>query len=334
MVHHLAPKGVAGFVLANGSMSSNQSGEGEIRKTLIEAELVDCMVALTGPALLLDSDSRLPLVPGAWAPAAAARSSSSTRGKLGRMVDRTHRELTDEDIARIADTYHAWADRRGGGRLRRSSRLLQEHGAAARCSRHGHVLTPGRYVGAEPREDDGEPFEDKMKRLVAELREQAGRRRTARCRDHREPEDVGVRRRGAVSNSDERRWQQRLDNFGTALAQLTNACERERYDDLERAGLIKTFEFCFELSWKVLKDLLFYEGHDVKAPRAVIRKSFEVDYIEENDCETLLDALGKRNLLSHTYRNEVAVEAETLIKERYYPVLLRFYRTLDAKRTP
>ena len=76
-----------------------------------------------------------------------------------------------------------------------------------------------------------------------------------------------------MSNSDERRWQQRLDNFGTALAQLTSACERERYDDLERAGLIKTFEFCFELAWNVLKDLLFYEGHDVKVPRAVLRKS-------------------------------------------------------------
>ena len=137
-----------------------------------------------------------------------------------------------------------------------------------------------------------------------------------------------------MSNSDERRWQQRLDNFGTALAQLTNACERERYDDLERAGLIKTFEFCFELSWNVLKDLLFYEGHDVKVPRAVIRKSFEVDYVDENDCETLLDALGKRNLLSHTYLSDVALEAETLIKERYYSVLLRLYRTLDAKRTP
>ncbi|WP_420634332.1 HI0074 family nucleotidyltransferase substrate-binding subunit [Candidatus Palauibacter sp.] len=137
-----------------------------------------------------------------------------------------------------------------------------------------------------------------------------------------------------MSNSDERRWQQRLDNFGTALAQLTNACERERYDDLERAGLIKTFEFCFELSWNVLNDLLFYEGHDVKVPRAVIRKSFEVDYVDESDCETLLDALDKRNLLSHMYRSEVALEAETLIKERYYPVLLRLYRTLDAKRTP
>ena len=137
-----------------------------------------------------------------------------------------------------------------------------------------------------------------------------------------------------MSNSDERRWQQRLDNFGQALAQLTNACERERYDDLERAGLIKTFEFCFELSWNVLKDLLFYEGYDVKAPRAVIRTSFESDYVEEDDCEALLDALDKRNLLSHTYRSEAAREAETLIKDRYHPVLLRLYRTLDAKRTP
>ena len=96
-----------------------------------------------------------------------------------------------------------------------------------------------------------------------------------------------------MSNADERRWQQRLDTFGTALAQLTKACDREGYDYLELAGLIKTFEFSFELSWKVLKDLLFYEGHDVKAPRAVIRKSFEVDYIDESDCETLPRRAGQ-----------------------------------------
>ena len=72
----------------------------------------------------------------------------------------------------------------------------------------------------------------------------------------------------------------------------------------------------------------------MKVPRAAIRKSFEVDYINEDDCETLLDALDKRNLLSHTYWSDVAREAETLIKERYYPVLLRLYRALDAKRTP
>ena len=99
-------------------------------------------------------------------------------------------------------------------------------------------------------------------------------------------------------------------------------------------ALIKTFEFCFELSWNVLKDLLFYEGYDEKVPRAAIRKGFEVDYLDENDCETLLDALDKRNLLSHTYRSDVARDAETLIKERYHPVLLRLHRTLDAKRKP
>ena len=102
-----------------------------------------------------------------------------------------------------------------------------------------------------------------------------------------------------MSNADERRWQQRLDSL--------------------------------ELSWNVLKDLLFYEGYDVMVPRVAIRKSFEVDYIAENDCETLLDALDKRNLLSHTYRSEVAREAETLIKERYHPVLVRLHATLDAK---
>ena len=137
-----------------------------------------------------------------------------------------------------------------------------------------------------------------------------------------------------MSNSDERRWQQRLDTFGTKLGQLTKACERERYDYLELAGLIKTFELSFELSWKVLKDLLFYEGNDVKVPRAVIRKSFEVDCIDENDCETLLDVLDKRDLLSQAYLLDVAQEAKTLIKERYHPVLLRIYQTLDAKRTP
>lgn len=136
-----------------------------------------------------------------------------------------------------------------------------------------------------------------------------------------------------MSNSDKRRWQQRLDTFGTALGQLTSACDRERYDYLELAGLIKTFEFSFELSWKVLKDLLFYGGHDVKTPRAVIRKSFEVDYIDEGDCEILLDALDKRNLLSHAYLLDVAEEAETLIKGSYHPVLLRIHQTLNAKRT-
>ncbi len=135
-----------------------------------------------------------------------------------------------------------------------------------------------------------------------------------------------------MGNSGEQRWHQRLDSYGKALAQLTDACEQEQYNNLELAGLIKTFEFCFGLSWNVLKDLLSCEEHDVRVPRAVIRKSFEVGYLSQDDCETLLDALDKRNLLSHIYLSEVAVEAQDLIKKHYHPVLLRIHRTLEARR--
>ncbi len=170
MVHHLAPAGTAGFVLANGSMSSAQSGEGEIRKALIEAGLVDCMVALPGQ---LFYSTQIPACLWFLARGGGRRDEILfvDARALGRMVDRTHRELTDEDIARIAGTYHAW--RKGGdadgyedvpGFCK--SAPLEE------VRKHGHVLTPGRYVGAPPQEDDGEPFEDKMKRLVAQLREQ------------------------------------------------------------------------------------------------------------------------------------------------------------------
>ena len=169
MVYHLGPTGVAGFVLANGSMSSNQSGEGEIRKNLIEADLVDCMVALPGQ---LFYSTQIPAC--LWFLARRRKRGGEIlfidARKLGRMVDRTHRELTDEDIARIADTYHAWHTSEDDGYADIpgfcKSAPLDE------VRRHGHVLTPGRYVGAEPQEDDGEPFEDKMKWLVAQLSEQ------------------------------------------------------------------------------------------------------------------------------------------------------------------
>jgi len=193
IVHHLAPAGVAGFVLANGSMSSNQSGEDVIRKSLIEADLVDCMVALPGQ---LFYSTQIPACLWFLARNKSARHSRESwnpgfrdrRGqvlfidarKLGRMVDRTHRELTDEDIARIARTYHAWrgellplppGEGRGEGEYKDipgfcKSATLEE------IRKHGHVLTPGRYVGAEAQEDDGEPFEEKMKRLTATLRAQ------------------------------------------------------------------------------------------------------------------------------------------------------------------
>ena len=135
-----------------------------------------------------------------------------------------------------------------------------------------------------------------------------------------------------MSNRDERRWQQRHDTLGRALMQLTNACARERYDDLDLAERIKTFEFTFELSWKVLKDLLFYEGQNLTSPRPVIRTSIEADYIDESDCETFLDLPYKRNPFSHAYVLDAAQKAESLIKQRYYPVLLRLHRTLVDRR--
>ena len=176
IVHHLAPGGSTGFVLANGSMSSNQSGEGEIRKSLIEAELVDCMVALPGQLFYSTQ------IPACLWFLARDRGDSELRDrrgevlfvdarKLGRMVDRTHRELTDEDIARIADTYHAWRGEKGAGDYADVPGFCKGATLEEVC-RHGHVLTPGRYVGAEAPKDDGEPFEDKMKRLVAQLKEQ------------------------------------------------------------------------------------------------------------------------------------------------------------------
>jgi len=84
-----------------------------------------------------------------------------------------------------------------------------------------------------------------------------------------------------MSNADEMRWRQRLDNFSNALAQLSAACNQPGYSDLERSGLVQTFEFTFELAWKTLKDLLFYEGYDVSTPRAVIRQGFAADYLDE-----------------------------------------------------
>jgi type I restriction enzyme M protein len=176
IVHHLAPAGVAGFVLANGSMSSNQSGEGEIRKNLIEADLVDCMVAL--PSQLFYSTQ----IPACLWFLARDRKTGKFRDRhgqvlfidarnLGQMVDRTHRELAVEDIARIADTYHAWRGEKGAAEYVDvpgfcKSATLEE------VRKHSHVLTPGRYVGAEAQQEDGESFEEKMKWLTATLREQ------------------------------------------------------------------------------------------------------------------------------------------------------------------
>jgi len=176
IVHHLAPAGIAGFVLANGSMSSNQSGEGEIRRKIVEADLVDCMIAL--PSQLFYG-SQIPVC--LWF---LARNKTNGKfrdrrrktlfidaRKMGHLVDRVHRELSDEEIARIARTYHAWRGEKDSGKYKDvpgfcKSASTDEIGA------HDFILTPGRYVGAEAQQEDGEPFEEKMKRLSATLRQQ------------------------------------------------------------------------------------------------------------------------------------------------------------------
>jgi type I restriction enzyme M protein len=172
-IHHLAPNGTAGFVLANGSMSSNQSGEGEIRKNIIEADLVDCMVALPGQ---LFYSTQIPVC--LWF---VTRNKNDGRHrdrrgstlfidarKLGTLIDRVHRELTDEDIANIAGTYHAWRGDKGAGNYVDVPGFCASATAEA-IRDHGYVLTPRRYVGAEDAEDEPEPFHQRMQRLKAAL---------------------------------------------------------------------------------------------------------------------------------------------------------------------
>jgi len=175
-VHHLAPAGIAGFVLANGSMSSNQSGEGEIRKAMIEADLVDCMVALPGQLFYA---TQIPVC--LWFLARAKKNGRFRdrrkqalfidARKMGALIDRIHRDLTPEDIERIAGTYHAWRGDKGAVKYADVPGFCKA-ATTDEIAGHGFVLTPGRYVGAEDIEDDGEPFEEKMKRLTAKLEEQ------------------------------------------------------------------------------------------------------------------------------------------------------------------
>ena len=195
-LYHLAPRGIAGFVLANGSMSSNQSDEGEIRKNIIEAGLVDCIIALPGQ---LFRSTQIPACLWFLRRGRGGERMDETlfidARKLGQMLDRTRRNLSQEDIARIADTYHAWRGQAinsplplGESHVTTDSPLPLGEGQGEskgyadtpgfcksatleEIRKHGHVLTPGRYVGAEPQPDDGEPFEQKMARLSAQWRE-------------------------------------------------------------------------------------------------------------------------------------------------------------------
>jgi len=176
-IHHLAPTGIAGFVLANGSMSSRTRGEGEIRRNMIEADIVDCMVAL--PSQLFYNT----MIPAClWFISRDKKNKKFRHRKgevlfidarnMGEMIDRRHRELTDEDIRKIADTYHAWKSKKGGYE---DVLAFCKSATIEEIRKMNHVLTPGRYVGFEEEKEDDEPFEDRMNRLVFELSEQFAR---------------------------------------------------------------------------------------------------------------------------------------------------------------
>ena len=175
--HHLAPDGTAGVVLANGSMSSGQSGEGDIRRAMIEGDVVDCMIALPGQ---LFYSTQIPAC--LWF---LARNKNPGRGwrdrrgevlfidsrKLGYMLDRTRKEFSDEDIARIAQTYHAWrgepdaavyADESGFCKAAKLEEIRE----------NSHVLTPGRFVGAAAVEPDDMPFDERFTALKETLTNQ------------------------------------------------------------------------------------------------------------------------------------------------------------------
>ncbi len=175
-IYHLAPNGIAGFVLANGSMSTNTANEGEIRKNIVEADLVDCMVALPGQLFYSTS---IPVC--LWF---IARNKETHRfrkrpgetlfidgRKLGKMIDRVHRELTNSEMTRIAETYHAWRGDEGADEYADVPGFCKST-TLAEIQEHSNVLTPGRYVGAEIQEEDDELFEDVIVDLTEKLTKQ------------------------------------------------------------------------------------------------------------------------------------------------------------------
>jgi type I restriction enzyme M protein len=173
-IHHLSPTGLAGFVLANGSMASNTSGEGEIRKDIIENDLVDCMISL--PSQLFYNT---PIAACLWFIARDKKNHKfrDRRGEvlfidarnMGALIDRRHRELTDEEIKKIESVYHAW---RGEGGKYQDVKGFCKAVKLDEIKKHGYILTPGRYVGTEEIEEDDELFNEKMKRLTLELTSQ------------------------------------------------------------------------------------------------------------------------------------------------------------------
>lgn len=179
MISKLSQNGVAGFVLANGSMATNTNSEGAIRRKIIENDLVDCMIAMPGQ---LFYTTQIPVC--LWF-LSRNKKAESTRGfrdrqgetlfidarKMGSLVDRVHRDLSDEEIGEIARTYHAWRGEEKDGVYEDKPGFCKA-ATLEEIKSHDYVLTPGRYVGAADIEDDGISFEEKMTELSATLYEQ------------------------------------------------------------------------------------------------------------------------------------------------------------------
>ena len=165
IIYHMAPAGKIGMVLANCSLSSQSGGEGEIRKNIINADLVDCIIAM--PTQLFYT-TQIPV--SLWFVNKEKKQPGMTlfidARKMGTMVSRKLREITEEDIAKIADTFKAYCD----GTLEDVKGFCAVV-STADIAAQDYILTPGRYVGIEEQEDDGEPFEEKMDRLTSELSE-------------------------------------------------------------------------------------------------------------------------------------------------------------------
>ena len=168
-LYHLNENGVAGFVLANGSLTSNTNGDGEIRKNLVDKMVVDCIVAL--PEKLFYSTG-IPVC--LWfCSKKKVRRSNETKNqilfidcrKMGRLYDRTHKTIDDPDIEKIASTYHNWLSGDGYEDVQGFCKAV----SISEVSKSGYMLTPGRYVGLAPEEEDSEPYEEKMNRLTSEL---------------------------------------------------------------------------------------------------------------------------------------------------------------------
>lgn len=175
-IHHLSPTGIAGFVLANGSMSSNASGEGEIRKAIVDTDLVDCMVALPGQ---LFYSTQIPACLWFLARDKKNHKFRNRQGqalfidarKKGALVDRVHKELREEDIELIAQTYHAWRGEKNAGQYADVKGFCRSVSKNEIVEQH-YVLTPGRYVGAEALHEDNEDVEQKLKSLTKQLENQ------------------------------------------------------------------------------------------------------------------------------------------------------------------